>query len=259
MNGVEQINLMQFLMIYTLLILVLFIMKRCNVDYGKLLVIASMKMTIQLIIAGYILTYIFKDQNPIFTVLYVVIMTIFAIHRVLSKNYELNKKFKIIIATSISLSGIFIVLFFVSLVIGKSAFNSQYMIPISGMVIGNTMTGVSLAIKTFKESMNGQKTKINALLCAGVSPRIILFPFVKQSFETALLPTLNSMVGMGIVSLPGMMTGQILAGTLPTVAILYQIGIMISICTAVSLACFGSLYFGYKTLYDNKKEIMYDF
>ncbi|NMB08219.1 MAG: ABC transporter permease, partial [Tissierellia bacterium] len=68
---------------------------------------------------------------------------------------------------------------------------------------------------------------------------------------------LNSMVGMGIVSLPGMMTGQILSGTLPTTAILYQIAIMIAICTAVCLSVFGSLYFGYRTLYNDRNQIEY--
>ena len=71
------------------------------------------------------------------------------------------------------------------------------------------------------------------------------------------MPTLNSMVGMGIVSLPGMMTGQILSGTLPTTAILYQIAIMIAICTVVCLSVFGSLYFGYRTLYNDRNQIEY--
>jgi len=88
------------------------------------------------------------------------------------------------------------------------------------------------------------------LLNLGVAPQKILIPFVNNALETALLPTLNSMLGMGIISLPGMMTGQILSGTLPTTAILYQIAIMISICTAVCLTVFSSLYFGYKTLYN---------
>ena len=81
-----------------------------------------------------------------------------------------------------------------------------------------------------------------------MEPERILHPFVKQALETAILPTLNSMLGMGIVSLPGMMTGQILSGTVPTTAILYQIAIMIAICTAVACSCFFALYFGSKTL-----------
>ena len=73
-----------------------------------------------------------------------------------------------------------------------------------------------------------------------------------------MLPTLNSMLGMGIISLPGMMTGQILAGTIPTTAIFYQIAIMISIATAVSIATFTTLYFGYKTLYNGRNQMIYN-
>ena len=104
--------------------------------------------------------------------------------------------------------------------------------------------------------MDGQRPRIEALLNAGATPRSILMPFMSQALETALLPTMNSMLGMGIVSLPGMMTGQILSGTLPTTAILYQIAIMIAICTVVCLATFGSLYFGLKTLYNNRNQIL---
>ena len=81
-------------------------------------------------------------------------------------------------------------------------------------------------------------------------------PFVNQPIETALLPTQNSMLGMGIIALPGMMTGQILSGTLPTTAILYQIAIMIAITTAVCLAVFGSLYFGYRSIYNDRNQIV---
>lgn len=183
-------------------------------------------------------------------------MIAFSIHRVLSKNKGLNKRFKAVIAASISFSGIMVIIYFIVVVVGENIFNPQYVIPISGMIMGNTMTGVSLGVKTFRESMDGQNAKIEALLCIGASPRTILLPFVRKSLETAMLPTLNSMVGMGIVALPGMMTGQILAGTLPTTAILYQIAIMIAICTAVTCACFGSLFFGYKTMYDKDTGII---
>lgn len=256
MSGIIQLQIWQFLFIYILLLLVLLIMRICHIDQTKLLIVASIKMTVQLILAGFILTYIFQNPNPFFTILYLISMITFTIHRVLSKNQELNKKFKFIIALSITLSGIFVILYFIHIVVGESIFNPQYIIPISGMIMGNTMTGVSLGIKTFRESLSGQRAKINALLCIGATPQKILLPLVVQALETAMLPTLNSMVGMGIVSLPGMMTGQILAGTLPTTAILYQIAIMIAICTVVTCACFGALFFGYKTLYDKKTQII---
>ncbi len=141
-------------------------------------------------------------------------------------------------------------------VVGVSFFNPQYTIPISGMIVGNAMTGVSLGVKTFHETIQSQKSKIDTLINIGASPKNILIPYVNKSLETALLPTLNSMLGMGIISLPGMMTGQILSGTLPTTAILYQIAIMIAITAVTCLAVFCSLYFGYRTLYNSKNQML---
>ena len=256
MSEVIPFQIGQFLLIYILLIIVILIMRKCNIDQTKLLITASMKMTVQLMLAGFILTYIFKNPHPLFTMAYLLAMISFSIYRVLSKNKNLSKKFKAVIAASIAFSGICVIVYFVCVVVGESLFNPQYIIPISGMIMGNTMTGVSLAVKTFRESLEGQRIKINALLCMGASPPAILLPFVKQALETAMLPTLNSMLGMGIVSLPGMMTGQILAGTLPATAILYQIAIMIAICTVVTCACFGSIFFGYQTLYDKNTQII---
>jgi putative ABC transport system permease protein len=120
------------------------------------------------------------------------------------------------------------------------------------------MTGVGLGVRAFRASLKDQRFRIAALLNIGAPPRDILLPFVRQAMETALLPTLNSMMGMGIVALPGMMTGQILSGTLPMTAILYQIAIMIAICAVVCLASFGALHFGYQTLYNERNQIILD-
>lgn len=256
MEQVIQLQIWQFLCIYLLLILILLIMKKCRIDKAKLLLISSFKMSVQLFLAGLILTYIFEHPHPLFTILYLVCMIFFTIYRVLVRHKEINANFKKIVAASIAFSGLFTVFYFVFVVIGSKAFSPQYVIPISGMVMGNTMTGVSLGLKTFLDSLNDQRIKIEALQCAGVSSQKILLPFVKQALETAMLPTINSMLGMGIVSLPGMMTGQILAGTLPTTAILYQIAIMIAICTTVTCSCFFSLYFGSKTLYTKATQII---
>lgn len=256
MSGIVKMEIWQFALIYTLLLVVGLIMKKCRINQTKLLIVANLRMSVQLIIAGLILTYIFEHPYKIFTILYLMVMIGFTIVRVLHKNPTLNRKFKIVVGLSITCSGILVILFFICVVVGESIFNPQYVIPIAGMIMGNTMNGVSLGVKTFRESLDGKRTKINALTCAGASPKTILLPFVRQALETAMLPTLNSMVGMGIVALPGMMTGQILSGTLPTTAILYQIAIMVAVCTVVTSACFGSLYFGYKTLYDPKEQII---
>lgn len=256
MNGIVELNLLQFSLIYLLLLVVLAVMKKCQINQSKTLIVASMRMTVQLTLAGLVLTYIFKNPHPLFTIGYIVLMCGFAVYMVLSRNRSLNRRFKIIVGLSLATTGIAIVVFFITVVVGVSIFNPQYTIPVSGMIIGNAMTGVSLGLKTFNENIKTERNKIDTLINMGVTPKKILTPFVNQALETALLPTLNSMMGMGIISLPGMMTGQIISGTLPMTAILYQIAIIIAISAVTCLAVFCTLFFGYKTLYNKRNQMM---
>jgi putative ABC transport system permease protein len=182
-------------------------------------------------------------------------MTLFSVYLVLKRNPEINPSFKLIVGISLSASGLLIIGFFIMAIVGAPLFNPQYTIPISGMVMGNAMTGTSLGLKAFHENVRSQRIRMDTLLNMGVTPQKIMTPFVNQAIETALLPTLNSMLGMGIISLPGMMTGQILSGTLPMTAILYQIAIIIAISTVTCLSVFCSLMFGSRTLYNERGQM----
>jgi len=254
-NEIISLNLWQFALIYLLLIAVLLIMKKCKINQTKLLIAASFRMTVQLVLAGLVLTYIFENPHPVFTLGYLLLMTGFAIFITLSRSKEINNKFKMVVGFSLAATGISIVCFFIMAVVGVSLFNPQYTIPISGMIIGNAMTGVSLGLRVFNGDIKAERSRIDSLLNIGVTPQKILIPFVNKAVETALLPTLYSMIGMGIISLPGMMTGQILSGTMPATAILYQIAIVIAICAVTCLSVFCSLYFGYKTLYNKRMQM----
>lgn len=258
MQGIVKLGIFQFSLIYLLLLIVIAIMKKSKIEKTKLLITASIRMTVQLVLAGLILTYIFENPHPVFTLIYLGVMILFSIRRVLSKNPDINRHFKIVVALSLSITGLFVLAFFVMAVVNKSFFTPQYTIPLAGMIIGNGMTGVTIALKKFTDDVNSHRNEIEALLNLGVKPKKILIPYVNIALETALLPTMNSMLGMGIISLPGMMTGQILSGTLPMTAIMYQIAIMIAICTSVCLTVFSSLHFGYHTLYNDRNQISFE-
>jgi putative ABC transport system permease protein len=255
MNEIITLNLLQFSLVYLLLIIVLIIMKKCKINQTKLLTVASIRLTVQLTLAGLALTYILENPHPLFTVFYLLLMIAFSIYIIRSRNKGINKRFMAIAGASLAATGLCIVCFFIIVVIGVDLFNPRYTIPISGMILGNTMTGVSLGLRVFNENITAQRSRIDALLSIGVTPKKILIPFVNQALETALLPTLNSMVGMGIISLPGMMTGQILSGTMPMTAIMYQIAVLIAICAVTCLAVFCTLYFGYRTLYNKRRQM----
>ncbi len=257
MDNAVHISIFNFSLIYLLLLIVAFVMKMSKIAQTKLLFIASLRMTVQLVLAGYVLMYLLEEASPFFVVLYVLVMTIFAIQRVLSLNKGINRKFQYIIALSMSLSALLIIAFFIKIVVGESFINPQYIIPISGMILGNAMTGVALGVKSFVAKIKDSKLQIEVLLNQGAHPKKILLPMVNHALEMALLPTINSMIGMGIVALPGMMTGQILSGESPMSAILYQISITICISTVVCLSVFLSLNFGYRTFYNKENQFLF--
>lgn len=250
-----QLGIIPFSVVYLLLLIVLAVMSYCRIDQSRLLLVASLRMTVQLILAGLVLTYVFANPHPAFTLAYIVIMLLFASHRVLSLNKQLSQQFKLIVFGSLAASSLSLIVFLIGAVIRTDIFNPQYTIPLGGMVIGNAMTGLNLALKTFYEQLQLQRPRLEALQNLGVEPQCILYPIANRALETALLPTLNSMLGMGVVALPGMMTGQILSGTLPSTAILYQIAVMITVCCVTCLSVFGALYGGCRTMWNRRKQL----
>jgi putative ABC transport system permease protein len=134
-------------------------------------------------------------------------------------------------------------------------YDPQYVIPVAGMIIGNSMTGISLGIHTMINRFTDQKDEVETALMLGATPKEASKSIVDEAFDSAMMPTLNSMLGMGIVFLPGMMTGQILSGVSPLLAISYQIGIMMGILGGVSLTTYIFLKFGYRTFFNRAVQL----
>lgn len=253
--GAQNLNIWRFLSVYLLLLLTLIVMQRLRLGESKKLLIAGMRMTVQLILAGVVLQLIFSYPYPAFTILYLAVILAFAVHTMLKTCKKLNRRFKIIASLSLISIGLGSLVVFVCFIVAQNFFDPQYTITLSGMLIGNAMTGLSLGLKAFQDSLQSNKTQIDTLIHLGVHPHTILRPLMNNALVSALMPTMNSMLGMGIIFLPGMMTGQILSGTAPTTAIAYQIAIMISICTSTCLAVFFTLHYGHKTLYNKEMQI----
>jgi len=254
-DGIIQLSLGRFALIYLLLLAVLYVMKKCHINQSKLVIVASLRMTLQLFMTGLVLTYIFENPHPLFTLLYLGAMTVFSIRIALGKQKWLNPKFRRIVSISLALAGWAVMTFYLIFVVGVSIFNPQYAIPITGMIMGNAVSGVTVGLKTLNDNIKSERQRIDTLINMGVHPAKAMLPIVNKSIETATLPTVVSMLSMGIISLPGMMTGQILSGTLPLTAILYQISIIIAITAVTFIAVFASLYLGYRTLYNERQQL----
>jgi len=257
MDNVIHLQLWQMIAAYIFVIILLFIVRRKGIPREKEIILSTVRMTIQLILTGYILVYLFENSHPFFTVFIIVIMEAFAVFTIFKRvKVQLSTEIKKIIAFSMIVGTISSLLYFLLVVVRLSPwYDPRYFIPIAGMLIGNSMTGISLGVTRLVDGMKTQKHLIEAALMLGATPKTAAKQIVDNAFDSAILPTVNSMVGMGIVFLPGMMTGQILSGTSPVTAIEYQIAIMLGILGSVALSVILFVLLGYKTFFNQDHQL----
>ncbi len=255
MIAAVDIPLYSFAGAYALLLLVICVLRRCKLDLSRMLIWASLRMTLQLVLAGFLLTYLFKQGNTPLTLVFLAVMLLYGMRRIMQKAESFPKAFRWRLALCFVVTSLVISMIMVTVITKQNYFNAQYSIPLLGMIIGNAMTGATLALKSYKDQMLMDRDRIECLGMLGVHPHDILRPMLRNSMENALLPTINSMLGMGIIFLPGMMTGQILAGSMPQTAVMYQIAIMLCICSTVASSVFLGFHFAQRALY-NKDTLM---
>ncbi|MDD7306385.1 MAG: iron export ABC transporter permease subunit FetB [Peptoniphilaceae bacterium] len=258
-KGIINLSNQQLALTYILVAVVLIVTSLNGINRKKDILISIIRMTIQLFIAGLVLVYIIDTKSFIFPLAMFLIMEFFAIFNVIKNvKTKIPKGIKKVIGLSIFTGTSLSLLFFLVIVIQVKPFYSpQYLIPLGGMIIGNSMTGVNLALVTLLENLKNRREEVEASLMLGASPKDAINNILEVSFDTAFLPTLNSMKNMGIISLPGMMTGQILSGTSPMIAIKYQIAIMIAILASVCICVFLFLYLSYKNFFNKDDQLIF--
>ncbi|MCI6610483.1 MAG: iron export ABC transporter permease subunit FetB [Ezakiella sp.] len=253
-NDISFLNLV-YAFIFVGIMVVVFILKKTNLT--KTFLYASVRMTLQLILTGYVLSYIFELNNPFMTISVYLVLYTFATFTIFKHSKIKNKKLRYLIAISQFIGATISLFYFLIFVIKiKPWYNPQFFIPIAGMVIGNSMTGLTLSVNTFNSNFINKWEEIECSLMLGATPKNATKTIAQNALENSLIPTLNRMFGMGIIFLPGMMTGQILSGVAPTTAILYQIIIMFAtfITTAISTLIFSTNV--YKCYFNSRAQIL---
>jgi putative ABC transport system permease protein len=258
MNGVINLQLGQMAASYIFIIILLLIVRARGLAREKQILVSTVRMTIQLILTGYILVYLFDHISPFYTIMVIAVMEAFAIYTILkSIKSRLSQALRKVIAFSMLLGTLSSLIYFLLIVINISPwYDPRYCIPIAGMLIGNSMTGISLGVTRLVDGMSTQKHLVESALMLGATPQMASKQIVDNAFDSAILPTINSMVGMGIVFLPGMMTGQILSGISPVTAIAYQIAIMLGILGSVALTVILFVQWGYKTFFNAQSQLI---
>ena len=257
-DTIIQLSVWQVLFGYVFVVFILWILNRRGIKREKTLIFATLRMTVQLVVMGLVLTAIFDNPSPFVTFGVVLLMVGFSVLTVFRKfKDDLTPSLKKVIMLSLPTGGLIALFYFVFIVVQiEPYYNPQYLIPITGMIIGNSMTGITLGIHTLLNKFTDQKDEVIESLVLGATPKEASHDIINQAFDSAIMPTLNNMLGMGIIFLPGMMTGQILSGVVPTTAIMYQIGVMLGILGGVSLSTYIFLIFGYKTFFNQDSQLI---
>ena len=223
------------------------------------LVVASLRMVVQLLLIGYVLNWLFALSQPLPVIALAMIMTTIA---GISGVNRTSRRFAGIYWRS--LLSVFISSFLITnltplgIIQVQPWYDPQYFIPLLGMVLGNTLTGISLGLDRFMESLVNQRQKIETLLSLGATRWEATHEEIKAAIRTGMIPMINSMMVMGIVSLPGMMTGQILAGANPLDAVRYQIIIIFAIASATALGTLGVVLLAWQSLLNSSHQLCLD-
>lgn len=188
-------------------------------------VYALIRMLVQLLLIGYVLTYIFQAENPLIVIGVLCVMLLVSSWISLRSLQQRNRLAYARILASIALGGVFTLVLVTQAVLDLNPwFEPQYVIPLAGMIFANSMNTVALAAERFDSEME-QHSYVE-------SRRIAL--------RACMIPVVNSLFAVGLVSLPGMMTGQILSGVSPLIAARYQIVVMCMIfgSAGISAVCY---------------------
>ena len=257
-NSVINLSNSQLMLTYIFALIPMILTTINGIKRNKEIIIGTIRMTVQLFIAGYILVYVFESSSLLLTLLMFFVMEGFAIFNIVNPKRDiLNRKMIITIIISQLFGTILTMAFFLLIVIRpKPIYEPQYLIPLGGMILGNSMTGINLALNRVLDAIEEKRTNIEGSLMLGATPRMAMDKIIQEAFDTAITPSLNSIKNMGIISLPGMMTGQILGGVSPLIAIRYQIAIMTAIMSSVAICVFIFLYLGYKNFFNDQGQLI---
>lgn len=220
---------------------------RLSLGLERDLAIATVRTYVQLIALGLVLRWVLGIDSPWLVVGILLLMVLVAAATILRRSPDAPPGIFGSSVVSMGLTG-FIVTFAVTglIVQVEPWYAPRYVIPIAGMVLGNSMTGVALALERVFADLDAREGELLALTALGATPWEAAHPSIRGALRAGLIPTINSMAAAGIVFIPGMMAGQILAGADPVAATGYQIVVMLMVAAATAMGSVASVLLTYR-------------
>jgi putative ABC transport system permease protein len=227
-----------------------------HLGLGRQWLIAALRMVGQLLLIGFLLDWIFTLNNPWWILGIALFMATTAAVTAVGRT---KKRFPLIYWNSFIsiLAAVFFVMGLALTGILKVDpwYAPQYLFPLLGMVLGNTLNGISLGLDRFMENLSTRCKEVEMLLGLGATSWEATHELIRDALRTSMIPTLNSMMVMGVVSLPGMMTGQILAGASPSEAVRYQIVIVFMIAAAAACGATSVVILAFRRLFNSRHQL----
>lgn len=256
MNSVQPLSLGQIGIATLLVVFTGAISFGFRLHLEKPLAVAAARTIAQLLTIGYVLKYVFALRSPFLILGLVLLMVGAAAHAALGRaKYSYPRAFAHSFA-SLAVSGLLTAFVVTSTVIQIHPwYRAQYFIPLVGMILGNSLTGISIALDGLLSDVVERRAEIEMELGLGASAWEAARGPLQASVRRGMIPTINSMLVVGIVSLPGMMTGQILAGSAPLVAVKYQIVVMFMLAAATALGCILIALLAYRRLFSARHQL----
>ncbi|WP_457572038.1 ABC transporter permease [Desulfovulcanus sp.] len=243
MSKVIQLTPFDLFLATSLVLLAAAISLSLRLDLEKRLLWAAFRATIQLVLLGLILEKVFALSAPLPVLAILLIMAFFAGREAAARPARKYTGIRWDTWLTMLISSFFLGTIVTQVVIGiKPWYHPQYLVPILGMILGNSLNGISLGLDRFLEHFAIRRAEIELYLAFGASRSEALNAPLREAVRTGMTPIINAMSVVGIVSLPGMMTGQILAHASPLQAVAYQLLIMFTLAGANA---FGSMLIAY--------------
>ncbi|WP_018395042.1 iron export ABC transporter permease subunit FetB [Bacillus sp. 37MA] len=221
----KDISYMALLAAFLFMTVPLWLSYKQQLGISKDIIIASIRAFAQLLAIGYIITFVFSIKSPVVFTLLILFMIVIAARTSGKRGSVFYHSFWITFAAIVTAE---IVSVSIWVLFDMVDYEAQYILPMSGMIIGSSMVAVSLTFDRMSREFDATKELIMGKLALGATKRQAAQELIEATVKAALIPNVEAMKTIGLVQLPGMMTGAIIAGASPVIAVKYQLVILLT-------------------------------
>ncbi|MCG8619263.1 MAG: iron export ABC transporter permease subunit FetB [Desulfobacterales bacterium] len=228
-----------------------------RLNLGRDLLIGSVRCVVQLMAMGYVLRFIFDVESAWIVLGLFCVMVVFAV-RIIRGNVK-ERQIPFVFPAFLTMLAVYAVISAIvtGVIVGATPWwHPQYFIPLAGMVVGNSMTALGLSLDRLFSDLKAKQEQVEMCLCLGATAREASQEIVRDALKAGMTPSVNSLAGVGLVFLPGMMTGQILSGSDPVLAIKYQIVVMFMLVASTALTVTAVLHIVRKRCFGPAQQLL---